>query len=412
MLYFFYYVPLGLDVRYRRMPWMTSLLMLAIVGVSVAQRFAPHWLGVHETNFLYVPAAPRASALFLNAYLHAGVLHLVSNLVALWVFGPALEERLGAWRFVVLYHVANAAANLLQGAWSLVLLPETAEFAVLGASGAIAALMGLALVRLHFARVRVGYWAFMPLQAFTRAGAVHLAVPVCVAFWFLIQVGILVIQSQGGGAQIAVGSHLGGLVFGTGIAWLAGLRTAGCDEALIHHGRRYAGAGEWFAAQGQFASYVQQRPHDPEGHLELARALRVTHRDAEAETHYRHACARLARAGRWDQVDEVFRESKRGNPEFVLEAGMQLHLAQLYERMLQPARAEQAYLRFARHYASHDASALALFRASRLARRRGARSTARELLARILVDHSRTHESDLAHAELARLAVDDGALAA
>ena len=403
MIYFFYYLPLGLDVRGTRVPWASALLVCGALAGFVTQLVQPTWLWLYDTWFAYVPAAPQPSALFLNAYMHGDLLHLVSNLIALWVFGPALEERLGAWRYLLLFHVANASANLVQGATSLLLLPQLAEIGVVGASGAIAALMGLALVRLHFARVRIGYWAFLPLQAFTRAGAVHLSVPVAVLLWFLLQWALVVIAWQGGNAQIAVGSHLGGLAFGVGIGLLAGLRAPAAAESALQAGRRYASAAQWYAAQGHLLDYVRSCPDDAEGRLELGRALRATQRDEAADEHYRAACAAWARAGRWDRLEAAFCEALRGNARFVLDAALQMQMAQLYERTLRLQAAEEAYVAYARHYPAQHAGALALFRAARLARRRGAGDTARMRWVELVRHYPESCESDLARSEIQRL---------
>lgn len=405
MIYFFYYMPLGLDLRAQRTPWACLGLVAVITLGFVLQQFGPSWWMRSEGVLLYVPAAPHPAALLLNAYLHAGVLHLLSNLAALWAFGPALEERLGAWRFLALFHLANAAANLVQGAFSLTLFSDGSAHAILGASGAISGLLGLAVIRLPFAHLRIAYWTFMPLQAFTRAGAVRLAVPVAVVLWFVLQIAILALQSHAGGARIAVGSHLGGLMFGVAIGLLAGLRTDAHAEGELHAGRGYASQSHWYAAQGNFLTYVELRPRDAHGHLELARTLRVTSRHTEADRYYRYACALLMDAGRWDEIRACHAEALRGNAAFVFDARLQLQLAQLYERILEPARAEQAFVAYAHHYPEQPQAALALFRAANLARRRGARSTAHDLLARIVSHHPHTSESELAVAEIDRLAV-------
>jgi membrane associated rhomboid family serine protease len=399
MFYFFYYLPLGFDVRARRWGWATWSLVAASTLGFLLWHARPEWGWSHYQDLVYVPASPRPAALLLNAYAHAGWLHLVMNMGALLVFGPLLEERLGVWRYLLLYHVSNLGANLVQGALVLLFLPGLAGYGILGASGAIAGLMGAFLVRLHFARLRVGYWAFMPFQAYTRAGTTTLSVIPALALWFLLQLGIVMIQGLGGGAQVAAGSHLGGLATGIALALLIGLRSAGVAEQHLHRGQSYLQQAQWYAAQGEFVEYVRRRPRDIEGHLGLARTYRLTGRHTLADDHYRRSCEMLARSGRMGRVEEVPREAERGATGFVLGPTLQLQLAQMLDRTLRPEAAERIYLDYVRAYSQSTGAPLALYRAAHLARRRHDPEQSRDLLGCLLTEHPDSPEADLVRTE-------------
>jgi hypothetical protein len=260
--------------------------------------------------------------------------------------------------------------------------------------------MGLAMVRLHFARLRVGYWAFMPLQAYTQAGTRSLPILVAVLLWLLIQGGLALAQSQGAAGGIAVGSHLGGLAGGVALGLLLGLRQEAAAEHHLYRGRRYIGRAQWFAAQGEFLEYVKRQSHDAEGHLELARACRAMERHVEADDSYRAACVLWARARRMDRVEAAYREARRGNPTFVLPPPLQWQLSTLLERALKLDEAERSYRLYAHVYATKPASPVALFRAARLAQRREAASEALELMQSLAREYP-----DSAEAELARQVV-------
>jgi membrane associated rhomboid family serine protease len=367
MLYFFYYFPMNMDVRPHRTVWGTWLLLLACLGGYLWAQWNPEFIWQHYESLIYVPEMPRPTALLLNAYLHASWIHLISNMVSLIVFAPALEDRLGTGRFLLLFHLCNVAANIIQGAVSLEWIPGAGSYGILGASGAIAGLLGLFLVRLHFARLRVGYWAFMPLQAYTRAGVVRLPVGIAVLLWFLTQLAIALTQMQGAAAQVAAASHLGGLFAGLGLGMMLRLRSQGVAESHLHRGRAWLDRAQWFAAQGEFIEYVRSRPEDPEGHLELARTYRLTDRHVPADRHYRAACVRLARAARMDRVLEVYREAERGHPDFVLDERLQHQVARLLERSLSLQDAERAWRTLALHFPTSGNAPLALFRAASLA---------------------------------------------
>jgi membrane associated rhomboid family serine protease len=369
MFYFFYYFPLGIDLRPRRQVWATWLLIAACVAGYVISRRAPLFLWNHYESLVFVPALPTLSSLVLNAYLHGGWLHLISNMVSLIVFGPPLEERLGSRRFLVLYHVCNVFANIVQGALILLFMPEQSHSGVVGASGAIAGLLGLFLVRLYFARLRLGYWAFMPLQAYTRCGTAMIPVTVAIAMWFAMQLGMVLIQVQGAGAGVACGSHLGGLLGGFGLALLLKMREAAQAEEHLHRGRGYLGRALWFPAQGEFIEYVRALPEDEQGHLELARTHRITGRQPQADHHYRVACHLIARTKRLDRVEEIYDEAVRQSPTFALGETQQWQLAQLLERCLKRRQAERAYVNFANRYPESPATPTALFRRARFGTR-------------------------------------------
>lgn len=369
MLYFFYYFPLGLDVRPRRCPWATIGLIGACVAVYLMQRYAPYMYWSNYGAFVMVPESPSPSSMILNAYFHGGWLHLVSNMLSLAVFGPALEDRLGARRYLLLYHVSNVAANIVQSMVVLLCMPEQAGYGVLGASGAIAGIMGLFAVRLYFARLRVAWWAFLPLQAYTRAGTAYLPALLGIVLWFAMQLVMALLQREGVGAGVACGSHLGGLAAGIGLALAFGLRNDARTDAHMHRGKFYLGRAAWFAAQAEFLEYVRRRPHDEQGHLELARTYRITGRQALADQHYRDGAEILAAAKRLDRVEEIYGEAQRGNPHFAFSPALQMQLAVALDRSLKTTAAASAYTRVAESAPQSPQAAIALQRAVRLARR-------------------------------------------
>ena len=387
MFYFFYYFPIGLDVRPRRPAWATWTIATLCVAAFLMQRFDPALFWANSGAFLFVPRSPSLSSLVLNAYFHGGWLHLISNLVTLFVFGPVLEDRLGSRRFVWYYHLANVAANLVQGALVLLFLPAQSMYGVLGASGALAGLLGFFAVRMYFARLRVAYWTFLPLQAFARAGAVTVPAAFAIGLWFLLQLTMTMLQREGVGLGVACGSHFGGLLAGVGLAMAGGARRAACAEAHLQRGRAYLDRAAWYAAQGEFIDYVRLRPQDEAGHMELARTYRLTGRHALADQHYRRACRLHAAAKQLDRVEETALEAERGNPRFVLDPSCQLQLAQALERSLKREPAARAYQRFAEVYGEAAKAPLALYRAARLAGNDEAGRVRAELLYERILEH-------------------------
>ena len=395
MFYFFYYFPLGLDVRPRQVAWATWMLVGACTAVFLLQRVWPEPFWLNWGSLVYIPAGPSLSSLVLNAYMHGGWLHLISNMLTLAVFGPPLEDRLGARRFLVLYHLSNVVANLVQGALVLLVMPGMADAGVLGASGAIAGVMGMFLVRLYFARLKVGYWAFMPLQAFTRGGTT--TVPVCFAIviWFCTQLVMAILQREGVAAGVACGSHLGGLLGGVAFALLLNQRPAAMTERILQRGCEYRSRGLWYPAQGEFLEYVRRMPNDECGHLELARSARLTGADSMAAKHYRLAGRIVARAKRSDRLEEIAAEAERSLRHFAFEPQQQMQLAQARERGLNLDGALRAYTALVDSAPQASEAPLALFRGWKLASKLDDERAA-ELHTRLLQEYPFAPESAIA----------------
>jgi membrane associated rhomboid family serine protease len=151
-----------------------------------------------ETFTDYLPFAT-------NMFLHGGWLHLILNMWTLWIFGPAVEDRLGSGRYLLFYLVAGVVASLTHA-----LFNPTSYLPALGASGAIAGMIGCYVRLFPFARLIVMIpILFLPL--FFEVPALLFA-----GFWFLMQilqgtVGLLM-PTDGGG--VAWWAHIGGFVAG------------------------------------------------------------------------------------------------------------------------------------------------------------------------------------------------------
>lgn len=142
---------------------------------------------------------------FTSMFLHADVMHLAGNMLYLWIFGNNIEDELGKLFFPPFYLAAGLAAAGLQVAFA----PES-EIPMVGASGAIAGVLGAYLVAFPHARVR----SLVFLGFFVRM--VDIPAYVLLGFWFVIQI----LSSLAGGAGVAWWAHIGGFAFGA-LAFLA-----------------------------------------------------------------------------------------------------------------------------------------------------------------------------------------------
>jgi len=153
-----------------------------------------------------------AITLVTSLFLHGGFVHLIGNLIYLWVFGGAVEDALGRSRFLILYLACGAMGSLTH----TVLFPGS-TIPSIGASGSIAGLLGAFLVLRWSARIvtlfpLVVYWAMAEIPA-------ALFLPVWLGMQFFN--GFLSLQAARGTqevAGIAWWAHVGGFVFGALIA--------------------------------------------------------------------------------------------------------------------------------------------------------------------------------------------------
>ncbi len=139
----------------------------------------------------------RFYTVFTSMFLHKDLIHLLGNVWFLWVFGENLESRIGSLRFLLFYFLCGTAAVL---AYALV---EGQGSLLIGASGAIAGIMGAYLVLFPRNKIR----AVVPLIFFWTTVSVSAFIFLIV--WFLIQ-----ILSLGVSDMVAYSSHIGGFLFG------------------------------------------------------------------------------------------------------------------------------------------------------------------------------------------------------
>jgi membrane associated rhomboid family serine protease len=219
-------IPLADSVSGRRRPVVTLALIAACALVFVYEltlsgaaldAFVRQWGAVPS---LVLPAlGPGARShtalltLVTSQFVHAGYLHLAGNMLFLWVFGRAIEDRLGSPLYLLFYLAAGCVAGLAQCFVSA----GDAE-PLIGASGAIAGVLGLYFVSYPTAWTRVlvpvlfFFWTF------------DLPAVLVLAFWFVSQffVGIAAIThaTQATSGNVAVWAHVAGFLFGVVVGFL------------------------------------------------------------------------------------------------------------------------------------------------------------------------------------------------
>jgi rhomboid family protein len=145
---------------------------------------------------------PPAVTLVTSMFLHGGLLHLLGNMLYLWIFGKAVESALGPMRFLVLYLLCGVAAALTQA-----LTDPAAEVPMIGASGAIAGVLGAYLVLFPRSNVVVLLWIIIFVRLIALPAVILLGI------WFALQL-LSALSMQPGEAGVAFWAHVGGFIAG------------------------------------------------------------------------------------------------------------------------------------------------------------------------------------------------------
>ena len=180
--------------------WQVSLSANGQQQVAYLFGFIPAVLfGNAQLEGQWIPAS---TTIITSMFLHGGWLHLIGNMLYLWIFGDNIEDRIGRGRFLVFYLVCGGVAALGQG-----LADPQSEIPMIGASGAISGVLGAYLVLYPRAKVLV----LLPLLIFITT--VRVPALVVLGIWFAGQLLSSLIAAPGSGG-VAFAAHVGGFVAG------------------------------------------------------------------------------------------------------------------------------------------------------------------------------------------------------
>ncbi len=150
---------------------------------------------------------PVRFTVFTSMFLHGGWMHLVGNMLYLWIFGDNIEDRLGHLRFIVFYFLAGVIGSLVQ-----IMISPLSTIPQIGASGAISGILGAYILLFPKAKVLT----LVPLFYFIRI--IRLPAYFILGFWIVLQIinGFVSLSytAQGGVAFFAhIGGFIAGLIF-------------------------------------------------------------------------------------------------------------------------------------------------------------------------------------------------------
>lgn len=197
----------------RRFPLVTVLLIAANVLVFVFELALPsdraltrfiYTMGVIPYDIVHNLNPALSLTLITSMFLHGGFVHIIGNMLYLWIFGNNVEDNMGSWRFSVFYLLCGLSASAAQ-----IAVAPNSRIPTIGASGAIAGVLGAYLLLFPHAQVET----LVTLGYFIRI--VRLPAVLVLSFWIVIQLfsgfASLGVPQVGGVAWFA---HIGGFMAG------------------------------------------------------------------------------------------------------------------------------------------------------------------------------------------------------
>ena len=322
----FFFLPIGTTRPCWRAPWVTYLLILLNVAVFGLQIVLGE--GMPEG---FVPAHPNPLMWVLATFMHGGIFHLLGNMLFLWLFATIAEDVLGPGLLLGFYFAANLGASLLHGVMGAVASPAELEVPVIGASGAIAGIMGLASV--CFMKTKVRVWYLIGMLYIWRVGVVEIAAPAFLGLWVGWEVvqGLLLTAVQAH-ADVGIGgvahwAHVGGFAVGLAGALVLGLnrRVARSDAvegrtAALHEFGAYE-------QRGDLEQMGEKAPEDAELWHALAQAREQSGSGEVARQAYAKALELSLRQGHAHIAVPAWRSLTEDGQVFDLPADLRFPLA-------------------------------------------------------------------------------------
>jgi membrane associated rhomboid family serine protease len=327
-------------------------------------------------QYAFVPAHPNPISYLTANFLHGGWMHLIGNMWFLWLAGFVLEDVWGRWLYSVFYLVAGAAA-LQFYAWT----NPGSITPTLGASGAVAALMGAFLVRFPKMKIEMAWvWYFSIIRLLRTGNPFRVLRFKASAYWLLplwLAVEILYGSLFGSMSGVAHWAHVGGFLFGA-IAAIAiqysGLehkanqaieeKLAWTADAEIEQASELMDHGQLAEAQVVLENYVAEQPNSLDAwnlmrQISTRRSDTGAYHEATAKTCALHLKAHEVEAAFQDYAELVDGGGK-------MPADVWLELCKGAESLQEFDRALAEYMQLAQSYPSERQALTAQLSAARL----------------------------------------------
>jgi membrane associated rhomboid family serine protease len=317
------------------------------------------------SNYAYIPAHPRLVSLITANFLHGGWLHIIGNMWFLWLAGAVLEDTWGRMIYPAFYLIAGVLALQVHA------MANAGSFTpTIGASGAIAGLMGAFLVRFPTTKIEMGYLFFYRFYRFKMAA--YWLLPV----WLLTEIFYGSVFGQYSGT--AHWAHVGGFVFGALIA--VGVRKTGLEQIaekgiqekvswvshpLLAQASEHMEKGELDPAAASLQKLLVEKPDSIDAH----RMLQRIHWQKNDLPAHRDALAKVLgleiKANDHEGALQTYQDFRNAGGDN-LPASLRLEFCRLLETQPDVSRAAEEYLELARACPAEKQALLAQMAAGRI----------------------------------------------
>jgi membrane associated rhomboid family serine protease len=296
-------IPVRIYVDYRE----DYPVTLALIGVNFLALIAVLLTSCEAQMALFlnwglIPSAPHPHNFITHMFMHGGIVHFVFNMLFLWLFGKVVESIFGHYRFLLFYFGGGVTAALAHLA--ICHLTGTGlDIPMVGASGAIAAVLGVFLIRYYFVKIEMRWFFFFFF--FFRIYTFHLKAWVfLLGLWFVPQL-IFGFLTLGWFTAVAYWAHIGGFLFGAILGLKMNLLKEAKSEVLYLKGRGASWSGDE-NSRIHLKQSIGASPKNIRPRFELAQSYITAGKFDEAVKEYVEAFNVLYRAGQIEEALGVY----------------------------------------------------------------------------------------------------------
>ena len=400
-------IPFKTDRTLRKVPYVTYALCFInlFIYLSTLGRSDYDVYNIIR-HYGFIVNQPSLLTLFTSAFLHTELLHLAGNLLMLWLVGTVLEVGIGSIVFLLLYLASLVCAITLYGVIGRLFMPDSLGIPLVGASGAIAGITGLAAFR--YFRVRVLTIPLVSFGGFPIPLPVLLWIPLwAYAVLFAGRELMTGLTELNGGptSMVAHWAHIGGLVVGVVMAMVMNVAREGRREfALEDSTRAAAGQKPRDRSLQELRGLLREHPNDPEILEAMAGLLLVQGEHEKARDLYLKAVRLFLAANLRDRAAVSYLNVLHTFPQTVLQPREQITLAATLESLGHFQEAAQAFTLIIDTYPHREEAQTAILRTAQLDVRYLNDPTSAEYLLRLFIErYPESHWHNLAQERLREL---------
>jgi len=357
---FFFLLPYKVNRTLKQIPVLTIMLIAANVMIYFSTAFdlpnAVRYLGfVSNIHGFYT--------WFTSMFLHADFFsHLLWNMCFLWLFGSMLEDALGRLKFSLIYLTSGLAACLAHAGIIALFLPSLSSTPLIGASGAIAGLLGVFAIRFYKNKISIAYFVF--ILFYVRWGIFEITSLLFLSLWIGRELLSGLMQLGGLASQVAHWAHIGGFLFGMVVALIFRLKDDAKAEYLTEEAASWSRMGIHAGASSRYEKLIENDPEEGSHYQELAKSMLFSESGEKVRIieNYKKAIECYLKTQRRQETFNAYQELCDAYSDVVLEPKIQLSMASLSEGNYQYQLAVESYRKLIDKYPDSKEAEKAMFR--------------------------------------------------